>query len=597
MVDSPDSGDVPRAVARVGLPALAGAIAWLGLAGPAEAKKAKKKRKKKRKAKKRKVKSPKKPAATATAAATTATATSTPSATATPSATSTTSTSTPTSTASAEATSTTSTTTATSTATSTAVDVAHLCARFTGGWTAAQADAIAAAGGPLAWFDAQLTPGSVPESALAAAAPSWYPLLTDTPAQRRAQEAASTADAWQYAVQLGNLTLMRRIASNRQVFEAMVEFLSDHLHIPVTADGWHWRQDYDAIIRAGALGSFSDLLVEASLSGAMLTYLGTATSTATTANENHARELLELHTVGVGYYTEADVRATAKILSGWTCNAWSSPAVWDPTYVDSRHDKTAVSVQGFTSDGSGRAGQTAKDFLTALARHPNTARRLMTKLATRFVSDSPSATLIADLVAVYQAADTDLVPVLEALVRHPEFAASARAKVRTPMSDFVATVRALGITVQAPGSSDDAAHELVYGYSDGLPYSWPRPDGRPDNADAYTSGGRMINSFRTHACLLGGWWPTGNIAYRDLGDFLPDLTSGKVTVADYAHYASQKLLGHDADDVTVGAFAEAIGMTTATVLKTGMWQVPALGSWLGLRGLSVLLDHPLHLTH
>ncbi|UDY24968.1 DUF1800 domain-containing protein [Nocardioides sp. Kera G14] len=589
MVDTPISGGLARVLSRAGVPTLAGAAAWLGLAEPASATKAKKKRKKARKkaraaAKRAKARAKAKAKAQAKAAATKA-AQATPPAPATPTPVPATPTPAPTT-----------TDMATDTAT-TSVDVAHMCARFTGGWTAAQAAEMTAAGGSLAWFDQQLTPAAIAESSAATAAASWYTLLSDTPAERKASEQAQSAGSWEYGLALGNLALMRRLTSKRQVFEAMVEFLSDHLHVPVTADGWYWRQDYDAIIRAGALGSFSDLLTKASLSGAMLTYLGTATSTATAVNENQARELLELHTVGVGFYSEADVKATAKLLSGWTCNAWSNPPVWDPTYVDSRHNKTAVSVQGFTSDGSGQGGQTAKDFLAHLARHPNTARRLMTKLATRFVSDSPSAALIADLTAVYQANDTDLSAVLRALVRHPEFSASMHAKVRTPMGDFVATMRALGITVQAPAASDDAAHTLAYGYAGGIPYSWPRPDGRPDTADAYTSGGRMIATFRTHACLLGGWWPTGRITYRDPGDFVPDLSNGTTTVAGYAHFAAQKLLGRDVDATTVSAFAEALGMTPTTVLKPGSWQVTALSDWLGIRALSILLDHPLHLTY
>jgi len=497
---------------------------------------------------------------------------------------------------------------ATKTAAGAGPDIALMCARFTGGWTAAQAAAMKKAGGALAWFDAQLTPSKVAESSRARQAASWYPLLNDSPAQSKANEQSGTAGGWDYAVQLGNLTLMRRMYSNRQVYEAVVEFISDHLHIPVSADGWYWRQQYDKLVRAGALGSFSDMLTAASLSPAMLTYLGTATSTATAVNENQARELLELHTVGVGYYTEDDVKATAKLLSGWTCNAWSSPPMWDATYVDSRHNKSPVSVQGFSSNGSGNGGQTAKDFLAHLARHPNTARRLMSKLATRFVSDSPSARLVADLVTVYNDNDTDLTPVLKALVRHPEFIASAHSKVRTPMQDYVATMRALGVAVHKPTSSSDAANQLVYVYGDGIPYSWPRPDGRPDVATAYTSAGRMINTFETHANVLGGWWPKGNIAYRHVGDFVPSLKSGKVTVGDYARYAGKKLLGHDIDSTTVAAVAEAIGMPASTVLTTSMWQVRGLGApgptqtnppqnWLGVRALAVLLDHPLHLTH
>ncbi|MBM9459101.1 DUF1800 domain-containing protein [Nocardioides sp. zg-536] len=470
-----------------------------------------------------------------------------------------------------------------------------IVSRFTGGYTAAQVAEIKAAGGPVPWLHRQFAPTAVDHPTVAALT-SWFPELTHTPQQRWTNERSATVANWQYAEHLGNATLLRRIHSTWQVREVLTEFWSDHLHVPATSDGWYWRQDYDAMLRANALGKFTDILLAATLHPAMLYYLGNFSSDAGAVNENHARELLELHTIGVGSYVEAEVKAAGRILSGWTVNPWATPQTFHAHYDDKRHSKSAAAVAGFQSNGDGRGGQAARDLVVHLARHPDTARRLMRKLAVRLVSDDPSPALVASLTKTYLDNDTAIKPVVLALVQHPEFLASAHQKVRTEESGFVATMRALGVTVRKPVEGSDAAHNLVYSYGAPAPYSWPRPDGRPDAAAAYAGPGRVLRSFSMHSALLAGWWPTGSIDYPSPGSRLPDMSQSP-TVAQVVEHVHRNLTGRPPEPAVTIASAEAIGLSATTVLPPGMWQATALADWLGVKAMAPLLDNPTHLTH
>ena len=382
----------------------------------------------------------------------------------------------------------------------------------------------------------------------------------------------------------------------------MVEFWSDHLHVPTGSDAWYRRQQYDSLIRASALGKFSTLMVEASLHPAMQVFLNNAESTAAHPDENQARELLELHTVGRGHYGEDEVKASARILSGWTVKwPWDTShpeiATWAGWYDPQRHATAAATVLGFSSTGDGRAGQTAKDYLIYLAHHPATAQRIATKLATRFVSDTPSAGLVSALAKVYLANDTDIRPVLRTLVRHPEFAAAVKRKVRTPVADLVASLRVLGVEVQAPTDRESAAHTIVYTHGGVQPYAWPRPDGPPDTAAAYASAGRMLQSFTMHWDLAGGYWPTRGVAYRSAGAFLP---TGRFTIAQYVDHLCRLVHHAGADATTTRAVAQAVGYPSTRVVDTstpeGRDLHQMLSGWLGVRAIGTVLDHPRHLT-
>jgi uncharacterized protein (DUF1800 family) len=236
----------------------------------------------------------------------------------------------------------------------------------------------------------------------------------------------------------------------------------------------------------------------------MLWYLDQMSSTKAQPNENYARELMELHTVGM-IYSEADVQNAARLFTGMTVNAAGQYA-----YNPALHSVGPVAVLGFTHANATAAGgeAAALAFLDYLAAHPATAQRIATKLCVRFVADDAPATLVAKLAQVYLDNNTAIAPVLRALFTSPEFAASAGQKVRTPYEDLIATVRTLGLAPEKSGTAALAAlyNELVD--AGNAPMRWNPPNGFPDVAAAWASPSAFLMRCNNHLNLAAGWYPS-----------------------------------------------------------------------------------------
>lgn len=388
--------------------------------------------------------------------------------------------------------------------------------------------------GTSAWLERQLRPASIPDP-VGSTLRSLYPEAGwSIPQVYRAVGAGRIQEySWDVMIPLGQYTVAMATWSSRQLFEVMVEFWSNHLNVANTSDGvWDNRQDYDRrVIRGHALGRFSDMLTASASHPAMLEYLNQAESTKDAPNENYGRELLELHTVGVGAgYSEAMVVDSARIMTGHTIR-WDERSrhhrefVYDPSV----HWTGRVRVLSF-SDRNARADgrPVAQAYLRYLAHHPSTARNIARKLAVRFVSDSPSDALVNRLAAVYLAHDTSTVPVLRALFGSAEFAASSGAKVRRPYEDLVATLRALDYRL-LPGSAGATRRrsgpEALYWTASDLgqaPLAWAPPNGYPDAAAAWGSAGGLVGRWNMHQGLAGGWWPAKDrIVVPDLRAMVP----------------------------------------------------------------------------
>ncbi|HEX2893002.1 MAG TPA: DUF1800 domain-containing protein [Marmoricola sp.] len=466
----------------------------------------------------------------------------------------------------------------------------HVLRRFTGGWTTGLTAEVAAAGGIDQWFASQLDATSVPDDFYAQSASWWYSILAST-ADLWARDRAGTEGMWVANANYERWSMLRRMFSRRQVLETMANFWENHLHVPGDADGVAlFRSDYGQMIRRNALGRFDTLLLEATTHPAMGVYLGNAISTKKAPNENLGRELLELHTVGrTSGYTEDDVKSSARILTGYRVDEWNTWNVW---YDANAHWVGPVTVLGFSDANAAADGRTVTAaYLHYLAHHPATARRIAWKLAVRFVSDDPSAQLVDHLAQVYLANDTAIVPVLRALVVSDEFLGSAGAKVRTPDEDVVATYRALGVQVLAPTAGGSAANAMLWQCSDiGLrPFGWTRPDGRPDQAEAWSSVSRMLNSFDVHYTMSGGWWPTQDAVYRTPVSWLP---AASVRFDELVDHLSRTLLGSPASALIQTAAAQATGLAPDTVITA----THALVRWEMPRLLTVFLDSPTHFT-
>jgi len=341
-----------------------------------------------------------------------------------------------------------------------AVAERHLLNRFSFGCTPELAAEAAAAGGPYAWFEAQLDPTSVPDP-FADALPSWWPHLSMAAGQLQARDDAGTLSSLDVSSDLLRWTLMRRAYSRRQLHEVMAAFWLDHLHVTVHDGGsWAVRAEHDTAVRGHALGRFDDMLRQVVLGRAMGCYLDNSKSTARRLNENLGRELLELHTVGRDSgYSERDVLDAARVL---TSHRVDRAGTWDAWYAPSDHWVGPVRVLGFEHANSASDGRpVAEELLHYLAHHPATARRLALKLCRRFVSDTPSDDVIGAVAQAYLDSGTDIAATLRVLVARPEFEAAVDAKTRTPVEDCIATWRALGMRPIAPTRDSDFAHSCV----------------------------------------------------------------------------------------------------------------------------------------
>jgi hypothetical protein len=465
----------------------------------------------------------------------------------------------------------------------------HIVNRFTGGWSRTLGAEVIATGGIDKWFAKQLSPELLPDSYYVATG-TWWPSNLADPLTTIARATAGTEEVWVANAHYQTWSMIRRIGSQRQVLETMAAFWEHHFNVP--ADGSEsgpYRQAYGRKIRQLALGRFDVLLNAVSTDAAMGAYLGNALSTKAAPNENQGRELLELHTVGRDAgYTEDDVKNSARILTGWRVDLWGS---WVATYKPTDHWTGPVKVLGFSDPNTATDGRAVtKAYLDYLARHPATARRIAGKLATHFVSDNPSSALINHLAAVYLANETAIAPVLKAIVTSSEFLASAGKKTRTPDEDVVATYRALGVGIARPTKAEAAANAILW-QSDQIgltPFGWPRPDGRPDTADAWTSVSRMLGSFDVHYTMSGGWWPSVGATYRAPAKWLPQ---SSLRFDQFVDHLSRSILGKPSTPLLLKVASQATGLSASTKVTSKheliRWNLPRL--------LTVFLDSPQHI--
>jgi hypothetical protein len=331
------------------------------------------------------------------------------------------------------------------------------------------------------------------------------PLLRQNPAQVRAWLAANGNEyGWEAMDQLTRVTLGLQAWSRGQVYETAVDFFANHLNVANHSDGvWTTRHTMDRdVIRQHALGSYADMLLASARNPAMLRYLSLASSTKSAVNENHGRELLELHTVGIGNYTEADVQNSARILTGRTLDA-----DFNYLYKPERHWVGPIKVMGFSHpNDSAAGGEAAGDaYLRYLAYHPATAKRLAQKLCVHYVSDNPSPTLVAALAKIYLQTGTQIAPMLLAILRSTEFWASRGAKVRRPAENLIATVRVLGLQPGTLSASLQSLHWMSSSVGQ-VPLDWSPPNGYPDVAGAWRSSGSLLNLWSYHRGLSQNWY-------------------------------------------------------------------------------------------
>jgi len=330
----------------------------------------------------------------------------------------------------------------------------------------------------------------------------------------------------------------RAIYSERQLQQVMDDFWFNHFNVFAGKgeDRWFLTSYEREVIQPHTMGKFKDLLTATAKSPAMLFYLDNFLSADPRAagrmaaeraarqwrrggfgrpwpprapqqqqakknvrglNENYGRELMELHTLGVdGGYTQKDVTEVARCFTGWTID---KPREYADFKFDERlHDPDPKVVLGKNIHAGGM--KDGEQVIELLARHPSTAKFISTKLARRFVSDTPPQSLVERMAQTFQSSDGDIRAVLKTMIYSPEFWSreAYRAKIKTPFELVVSTARALGADVDTPMPLVQWTGRI------GEPlYQCQPPTGYADKSDAWVNTGALLNRLNYSLALAG----------------------------------------------------------------------------------------------
>ena len=347
--------------------------------------------------------------------------------------------------------------------------------------------------------------------------------------------------------------LLRDIYSSRQLQEVMTGFWMNHFNVYLHKNEQepYYLVSYERdVIRPQALGNFEDLLIATAESPAMLLYLDNSASTGPDSqaaerqkmraaqgkvatppglNENYARELMELHTLGVnGGYTQKDVTEVAKVFTGWTVEKQQFGGGF--FFDAARHEPGAKTVLGkkIKDGGSDGGMQEGLEVLHMLATSPATARFVSRELAVAFVSDAPSDTLVSRMAKSFTASQGDIKTVLRTMVHAPEFwsETSYRAKVKTPLEYVVSAARASGAEVGDARPLVNALNQM------GMPlYGCVPPTGYADKAADWVSTGALVTRMNFALTLATNRYPQVKTPWvGNLNTAMTDITPGQTEV-------------------------------------------------------------------
>jgi uncharacterized protein (DUF1800 family) len=343
----------------------------------------------------------------------------------------------------------------------------------------------------------QLAAGPAPDTPMQ---PAMQPMRDDIRQERR------------IFAELSEAKVVRAVYSERQLEEVLVDFWFNHFNVFARKGqtGIYVGEYERDAIRPRVFGTFRDLLGATAKSPAMLVYLDNSQSVAPNArmaangqrprglNENYARELLELHTLGVdGGYTQQDIVNVARAFTGWTIGP---PYAAGFRFAPNLHDRDAKVVLGQTIKAGGGMDD-GERVLDIVASHPSTARHISFKLAQRFVSDTPPPALVDRAARTFQRTNGDLREVIRGIVSSPEFFAAAvrLAKVKTPFEFVVSALRAGNAEIRSGQAVLRALADM------GMPlYLCQPPTGYDDSAESWVSSGALVARINFAVALTRG---------------------------------------------------------------------------------------------
>ena len=328
--------------------------------------------------------------------------------------------------------------------------------------------------------------------------------------------------------------LTRDIYSNAQLQEVMTDFWLNHFNVYLHKNDEtpYYLVSYERdVIRPHALGKFEDLLEATAHSPAMLLYLDNSSSMGPDSpaaernklkearnpgnqkkapeglNENYARELMELHTLGVnGGYTQADVTQVARVFTGWTVDRPQRGEGFK--FDENRHEPGTKKVLGKKIKEHGELE--GRDLLHMLATRPATARFLSRKLAVRFVGDDPPQSLVDRMAKSYLSSGGDISAVLTTLFHSPEFWSTNayRAKVKTPIEFVVSAARAGNAATDNPQPLVNALRDMgmpLYGSVPPTGYNW--------QSSTWVSTGALVNRMNFALALAANKLPGVSVTW------------------------------------------------------------------------------------
>ncbi len=337
--------------------------------------------------------------------------------------------------------------------------------------------------GLAGWLEEQLAPETIDDGPV-----EWRLRQFDTLGLSAADLADRSAklfgefDRQSVPAELRQATLLRQVYSRRQLNEVLVEFWTDHFNISVDKGDCYFLKTVDdrEVIRPHALGRFHDLLWASAHSPAMLTYLDNQANYKDAPNENYAREVMELHTLGVqGGYTQRDVMELARALTGWTVKQhfWRGQFTFDA----SQHDTQAKRVLGLALQPDGQ--REAERALELLAGHPATAGFMAAKLARRFLGEGAPAAIVDKARAAFTHSQGDIKAVLRPILFDGLLGAwpQIAPKFKRPVNFLASALRQLEAETDAGPALHDYLLHMGQAY-----FAWPTPDGYPDRDAPWT---------------------------------------------------------------------------------------------------------------
>ena len=383
----------------------------------------------------------------------------------------------------------------------------HVLARMSFGPTPGQIDALGEGAGWQGWMKAQLEPEKIDDSECEKLVAERFPWLKYSMSQmeeefgyQRGDKKRKREDENSITNQLPQLVLTRAVMSKRQFKEVMCDFWRQHFCVdqPMVGDEktrTFTDPDYEEnVIRKYAFANFKDMLLASARHPAMLEYLDNKLSRRNEWNENYAREVMELHTLGADRgYTNRDVQELSKVLTGWN---------YDDNYrfkfMSQWHQPGPKQWLGYTVPEGYEGGEGA---LTLLANHPNTAQFISEKLCRYLINDNPPPQLVKKVAGVFKESKGNLPKIYEAILKSPEFMSreNYRAKFKTP---FYFTVSALRATQPKVESFLECTKRIAK-MNEPI-YNCPDPTGYRDVAESWMDAGVLTTRWQFSWDLLRG---------------------------------------------------------------------------------------------